>query len=69
MKFPNDVKAYLEEEERYGAILGPFKVPPISNIHFSPFMTKEKPNASHRRVIIELSWPKGASVNSGVDKN
>ena len=32
-------------------------------------MTQEKPNAPNRRVIIDLSWPKGESVNAGVDKN
>ena len=32
-------------------------------------MTREKPSALHRRVIIDLSWPKGSSVNSGIDKN
>ena len=32
-------------------------------------MTREKPNAPNRRVIIDLSWPKNASVNAGVDKN
>ena len=35
--------AYLHEESTFGAILGPFKEPPISNLHLSPFMTREKP--------------------------
>ena len=66
---PNDVLAYIEEEVNHKAILGPFHTDPISKMHFSPFMTREKPNSDTRRVIIDLSWPKGSSVNSGIDKN
>ena len=66
---PIDVDAYLHEEIKHGAIMGPYSVHPIDESHFSPFMTREKANASHRRVIIDLSWPKDASVNLGVDKN
>ena len=32
-------------------------------------MTREKPNVSNCRVIIDLSWPNSSSVNSGMDKN
>ena len=49
------------------AILGPFHTPPIPDLHVSPFMTREKPGAPHRRVIIDLSFPAGESVNAGVD--
>ena len=65
----DDVNAYLAEELQHGAILGPFDKCPVTNCHTSPFMTREKVGAKHRRVIIDLSWPKGASVNHGVDKN
>ena len=54
---------------QFGAIQGPYTENLITNCHFSPFLTREKSNASHRRVIIDLSWPKDASVNLGVDKN
>ena len=67
--FPADVDAYIEEECKFGALLGPFDVNPINNAHNSPFMTRNKPNSDKRRVIIDLSWPLGASVNSGIDKN
>ena len=69
LQFPQDVDAYLKEEIQFGAIQGPYTENPITNCHFSPFLTREKSNASHRRVIIDLSWPKDASVNLGVDKN
>ena len=32
-------------------------------------MTRNKLNSDRRRVIIDLSWPLGASVNSGIDKD
>ena len=66
---PNDVLAYIQEEVNHNAILGPFHTDPIPKMHSSPFMTREKPNSDTRHVIIDLSWPKGSSVNSGIDKN
>ena len=67
--FPLDVEAYLKEEMEHGAILGPFINSPIPGCHKSPFMTRKKPNSIHRRVIIDLSWPKWASVNTGVSND
>ena len=64
--FVKDVLHYLQEEASFKAILGPFDAPPIENLHISPFMTRPKPSSDHRRVIIDLSFPKGQSVNHGV---
>ena len=50
----------------HGAMLGPFKDPPIEQLHTSPFITRDKSSSDKRRVIIDLSWPKGQSVNSSV---
>ena len=68
-EFPLDVQAYINEESEHGAITGPFRDVPISNCHVSPFMTCPKANSETRRVIIDLSWPKGYSVNGRVDKS
>ena len=65
IQYSKDVDAYIQEETSYGAILGPFKENPITNAHTSPFMTRNM----RRRVIIDLSWPLGASVNAGIDKD
>ena len=62
-KYPQDLEAYLAEEKQYKA----FDTAPINNLHVFPFMTREKPGAPHRRVIIDLSFPAGHSVNAGVD--
>ena len=62
----DDIKAYITEEKQFKAIYGPFKECPFDNMHFSPFLTCEKPGAPHRRVIVDLSYPPGCSVNDGV---
>ena len=67
-EFPSDITAYIEEEKKYNALLGPFHSHPIAAGHCSPFMTRAKPNSDRRRVIVDLSWPIGASVNAGIDK-
>ena len=63
-----DIEAYLAEEKSFNAIVGPFKDHPCPDGHISPFMSREKPDSSNRHVIIDLSWPLGQSVNSGIDK-
>ena len=60
---------YLQDEIKHGAIMGPFEDIPIDSCHFSPFMTREKSDSDKRCVIIDLSWPRDASVNLDVDKN
>ena len=67
--YPKDIEAYLAEEIQHGAIHGPFKNSPLDNFHTSPFMTREKPGAPHRRVIIDLSFPHGEAVNSNISKD
>ena len=67
--YPQDVQTYLEEEIQYNAILGPFDKPPLDDLHTSPFMTREKANSASRRVIIDLSFPQGRSVNAGSAKD
>ena len=54
--------------KQYGALFGPFKENPIEGAHCSPFMTRSKPKSDRRRVIVDLSWPQGPSVNAGIDK-
>ena len=65
-KYPTDIEAYLTEEMEHNAILGPFHTPPKADLQVSPFMTREKPGAPHRRVIVDLSFPAGRFVNAGV---
>ena len=59
---------FLEEELEHEAILGPFSDKPI-DMHISPLLIRDKQNSSAKRTIMDLSWPKGASVNNGVAKD
>ena len=67
-EFSNDVNAYIEEDKKYNTLLGPFDKHPIPSGHCSPFMTRVNPNSDQLHVIIDLSWPIGASVNAGINK-
>ena len=69
MNFPRDIEVYLEEELKHTAIVGPFEGHPCIGGHISPFLTREKPNSENRRVIVDLCWPLGESVNGGIDKH
>ena len=69
LNFPRDIDVYFEEELKHKAIVGPFEGHPCIGGHISPFLTREKPNSENRRVIVDLSWPLGESVNGGIDKH
>ena len=61
-EYPDQVHKYIQEKISHEAMLGSFDVPPFK-LHVSPFMTREKVGSNTRRTIIDLSWPKGLSVN------
>ena len=64
-QFPEAVEDYLRTEMSYNAIVGPFRDPPFEKLHVSPMMTRPKPDGS-RRIIVDMSWPHGDSVNSHI---
>ena len=68
VQFIDHVDKYIQEELSHQAIIGPFNEMPFK-MHVSPFMTRDKAGSNTRRTIIDLSWPKGASVNDGVLKD
>ena len=49
MDHPQDIKAYLEEEKNLQAILGPYNVSPLSNLHISPLMARDKSGAKEEK--------------------
>ena len=61
--YPQDVEHYLNTEISHKAIWGPYDSPPLSAFHTSPFLSRPKPNSAHRCMIVDRSWPQGASVN------
>ena len=69
MEFPEAVDSFIETELSYNALIGPFETNPLNcDLHISPINTVPKDESS-RRVIVDLSWPSGQSVNSGIDKD
>ena len=67
-KNPLGVMKYFNTEVSKKAMYGPFEVQPFTNMHFSPLMARPNPDGG-TRVIVDLSWPIGSSVNSCVPSN
>ena len=68
VQFIDHVDKYITEELSYQAIIGPFDEMPFK-MHIPPFMTRKKADSDTRRTIIDMSWPKGASVSDRVLKD
>ena len=68
-KHPADIDAYLNKELRHSAIIGPADHLPFQWPRTNPMMTRPKKDSSSRRVIVDLSMPQDASVNSGIPRN
>ena len=64
--FPKDVSRYFDQETKMSAMLGPFSDPPFRKLHCSPLLTRPK-DTLQRRVIVNLSWPGGDSINSNTN--
>lgn len=69
LEFDMDVLQYLYKEASYGAIIGPFDQNPFCcDVKISPLNTVSKKDSDERRIILDLSFPPGASVNDFIDK-
>ena len=69
LRHPRAIDSFIAKEFSKNALLGPFSDPPFSSwTQVSPLMTRDKPDGSGKRVIIDLSFPKGSSVNDGIIK-
>ena len=68
--FPEAIREYINTEIQLGAMIGPFRIPPfIGRMGISPLSTRPKKDSAKRRIIMDLSFPFGWSVNDGIDKN
>ena len=69
-EFPQFIKKYFARECAANRVAGPFQRNPLSiDLVVSPMNTVPKDSSDERRVIVDLSWPKGASVNDGISKD
>ena len=65
--FSEQVTAYLTKEISLGRVAGPFDAVPFTDgFVVSPLNTVPKRDSAERRVIVDLSWPCGTSVNVGI---
>ena len=67
-QYPKQVQEYLDKEKEFGALLGPIDNITHSQYHCSPLLTRPK-DTDKRRVILNLSYPYGQSLNDHVQKN
>ena len=67
LQYPVDISKYLKKEIELGAMLGPISVVNHLEYHCSPVMSRPKEGDS-RRVILDLSYPRGKSLNDHVSK-
>ena len=68
--FPTHVDKYLHGETSRQRMAGPFTGNPLSvDLHYSPINTVPKDESEERRIIVDLSWPLGESVNDSISKD
>ena len=68
--YPQFIDKYFHRECTAGRVAGPFRYNPLSvSLVVSPMNSVPKSCADERRVIVDLSWPSGASVNDGISKD
>lgn len=65
--FRPHISQFIEKELNHKAVLGPFHHDPFEPwVRYSPIMTRPKKDSDQRRVILDLSYPKGRAVNDGI---
>jgi hypothetical protein len=64
--YPADVDNYIKTEIGHRTLAGPYSEPPFMPwFQTSPLMTRPKKSSCSRRIIMDLSFPCGQSVNDG----
>ena len=66
LKQPDIVWKKLSEEIKLGRVAGPFQDIPIDNLIVSPIGLVPKSSPGEYRLIFDLSYPQGASINAGI---
>ncbi len=69
LDYASYIDSYLRKEVEYKAMAGPFDKLPFTWGMVSPFMSGDKNEGTDRRVIVDLSYPPGNSVNDGIARD
>ena len=65
--FPSTVDSFLSLELELGAVIGLFNSNPFSRpIVITPLNSVPKPQSFERRMILDVSWPPGTSINDAI---
>ena len=67
LQYPEAIVKYIAKEQSFGIILGPSTQINSLHYHCSLLLTRPK-YTNDRRVVLNLSYPKGQSLNDHVDK-
>lgn len=68
LQFPDHINEFISTELKFQAIEGPVTAPPFHPWYrISPLMTRPKKGTLQRRVIVDLSYPDGLAVNTGIN--
>ena len=68
--FPDTINHYLAMEQSNNTLLGPFSHNPFMDRTASPSLNSVlKHDSEELRVILDISFPMGSSVNDGIDKD
>ena len=67
---PQEVEEYLREEVNLGRVIGPLPPPLQTSCHISRFGVIPKGHQPNKwRLIVDLSFQKGHSINDGIPKH
>lgn len=65
---PEAIEKYLEKEKSAGRVVGPFEKPPFQDFMLYPMAAVPKTTVGDFRILANLSFPEGQSVNAGIDR-
>ena len=66
---PEVITEYVRKETQAGRIVGPFQTPPFEGFRCSPIGAVPKSDPNKFRIIMNLSAPKGNSINDHIPKD
>ncbi len=70
LEYQNEIDEYFKKEIAKDTVLGPLDINVFGNRScFSPLNTREKPDTTERRILVDLSAPPLLSVNDGINKD
>ena len=68
--YPSQMEEMLKKEVQQHAVIGPFDKSPFgTETYLSPLNLVPKKDSSKRRLILDLSYPEGNSINDGIRKD